>query len=227
MHPLKPHEEKILSHIYRYRMTTTRAVHRVFFATKEIAQAEHALRRLRRLDYVSPPRDLYRTSAGLETYFQLSARGAAYFGETEDLARPIQPQTLGKVYGVLAFCCLQTPLRHRLTLTEFQTSFSDLYRKGLPSANYYSDSVGERRVLGWIYVGYYAAEDRILQRCRAMLRQRQQIPMFRAMIEREEFAITVVTAHPAKKARLEERVAEKRLSCLFRATVVPELLFLL
>src|SRR5262249_54921321 len=134
---LAPVDEAILDHIRRYRMTTRRAVHRLFFAQEEIASADRALRRLRRLDCVSVPRDLYRAPAGLEQYFQLTERAAENLGEATDLARPIQPQTLGKVYGVLAFCCLQRTLRQRITLQEFQTSFPDLYRKGLPSANYY------------------------------------------------------------------------------------------
>lgn len=192
-------ESELLDHVLLYRITVREAVARQLFPGEELLVADRALEELRRAGHLRAY-ELYPH----RKYWALSPEAAAARQLDTYYAKPLAPEVLVRTFGVLAFCCLGTTPRRRLSLETFRTRFPDLYKPQLPSSWYYVDSESGKERLGYILVDFASDVMRLVRRVRRAVGQRlgSGLPAFAALIRNGEFTVTVVTAHEEKKARL-------------------------
>ncbi len=218
---LEERDLAILTHVFRYRMTVVDALTRLsFFNDQTPHAAKNVLRRLRHGGYLNSA-PLF----GTRRYYYLTPAAAHAIGETESVARVLPEQTKIDAFGMLTYCCCREPQQDKLTLAEFQHSFSDLFRKG-ERPNYYVDTTDARKRLGFIRVdrGGYGRWDRLIHRCRDDIAKRCDLPAFRSLINQGGFVFTLLTSLPQKAARIEETIREEGFPCEFRVVAIPEML---
>ena len=199
----------VREHVARYRMTVLAAVQQMpefkSFGRKRTAAFLHQLCRSRTLGHAP----LYRNRG----YFFLAARGSGsnadelQRGSTGDRYGPLSESAKIKNYAMLAFCCLGTRRRQRLSPADFNRCFPDLSRPGLPM-NYYVDTSQSKPRLGFVRVdaGGRGRWDRVLAKCQNDAEAHYADSGFRQFIDCQAFEITLITALPQKARRLAESI---------------------
>lgn len=218
---LEERDLAILEHVFRYRMTVVDVLVKLeFFDGNTPHAAKNVLRRLRHGGFLNSA-----PLHGTRRYYYLTPAAAHVLGVSEAVARALPEQTKVDAFGMLLYCCGREPQQEKLTLDEFQTGFAGLFRQG-ERPNYYIDSTGERKRLGFLRVdrGGFGRWDRLIHRCRDDIAKRCDLPEFRELIHRGGFVFTLVTSLPQKSDRIEEAVREQGFPCDFRVVPIPELL---
>ena len=222
----------LLEHIARYRMTVLPAVQQIpVVRHRGRKRIGSYLRQLCRTQVIGHA-PLYRN----RRYFYITPSDAAShdgIASTTGLGRrwgPLSERAKITNYAILTFCLLADTYRQRLTASDFQRHFPDLYRPGLP-LNYYVDASGSQPHLGFVRVdtGGRGRWDRVLAKCRNDLESHYAHSGFCQFIQREAFEITLITPLPQKARRLSESIAawsDPRAGMISICTM-PELLHLI
>ena len=216
---LQDRDMKILEHIERFRITTSTALHAMFYQGKETDAVTSTLRRLRQADYISsatlkPPRRFY---------YYLTRRTTRMLGLPASFADSLGEQALPTRYAILRFCC-GNEYRQVLRPSEFAEEFPECCNKHIPKEPYYYDSDGDAPRLSYLMVDLGADAGRTIRKCRRVFGERLKVDGFRRLIEGKAFSVTVLTQHASKKAAIE--AARKRaadFSYPIRIEVIPEL----
>ena len=232
-----PHwQRQLLEHVSRYRMTTLQAAAAsAFQSTTPIPVTKQRLSELVQ-DGLLGEAPVYRT----QLYYYLMSRGADELAETDaDQASspdsrpaygPLSEQAKIRAYAMLAFCCLSSEKRGRLTRDQFEHEMPSLYRPGMPM-NYYVVRRSNLPILGYLRVdsGGHGRWDRVVRKVRQDIESHWQHPGFRALIQKEAFEIAVVTAMPVKCERIRRALddAENRRPVPLRIAAVPQIIHLL
>jgi hypothetical protein len=157
---------------------------------------------------------------------ELHSSGLTYFRVIGD--RLPSDVALIRAFGIMDFCCGQSPRRPLIDHKELQQYFPTLFRHGLPSAHYLTSVDGQTR-LGHVRVDAVPSRiDRIVSRtCQLIDRYRSQ-PGFRELIASHQFEMTWVVATEQKANRLRPALAALSTSgAMVRVHVVPALIELI
>jgi hypothetical protein len=129
---IDPLANRVLAHVARYRLTVREAV-----ATVPALSDLDALSQRKLL------RDLERSgllaSAALHCnsrYYHLTRRAAEQQGLAADRCGPLSESAKLRHFALLAFCCLRSKRRERLTAAELQQHFPQLYLDGMTGTYY-------------------------------------------------------------------------------------------
>jgi hypothetical protein len=154
---------------------------------------------------------------------ELHSSGLAYFRVTDD--RMASDVALTRAFGVMDFCCGQTPKRPLIDHSELQQYFPELYRHGLPGTHYMSVMNGQPR-LGHVRVDAVPSRiDRIVSRTCQLIERYQKQLGFRELMASRQFEITYVVATEQKANRLRPALAALSTSgAMVRVHVVPALI---
>lgn len=234
---LQERDLDILQHVCRYKMTVARALQRQpFFAEAGPHALGNVIRRLREggwlqsawlYDGITSPAE-NSTLAPRYCYYHLTPAAAALLGEHPSIAQPLKDEPKIRAYAILAFCCFGDVQREKLTPQEYRDMFPELQRPG-ERTNYYIDTEGPRKRLGYIRVDYGGRGrwDRLISSCRDDVRKRCDKRAFREIILQGGFVITIITALEQKANRLQAALQEQQFPVDVRIHVVPELLELI
>lgn len=233
MNPVKqldPLDFDVLDHVARYKMGVPESVARLpSLEGWTPGRVKNTLKRLRGEGYLKTA-PLY----GDRTYDHLTREGAEALDlplegrDAERLGQPLAEVPKVRAYAVLAFCCLSTRARQRLTPDEFKQFFAEHDRPGLP-LSYYADH--EAKKLGFVRVdtGGRGRWDRVVERVRTDVERHQESDAFRESIGSEGLEVTLVTATEQKAGRLRAAFAEGEAfaAVTILVHVVPELVDLI
>ena len=157
---------------------------------------------------------------------ELHSSGLTYFRVTGD--RLASDVALTRAFGIMDFCCGQTPKRPMIDHSELQQYFPELYRHGLPGTHYLSVMNGQPR-LGHVRVDAVPSRiDRIVSRSCQLIERYQKQSGFRELMASRQFEITYVVATEQKANRLRPALAALSTSgAIVRVHVVPALIELI
>ncbi len=220
---LSDRDQEILDHVARYRMTTREVVHELFFRDAEVNAATKVLTRLLVGGCLSRYR-LHDTHA----YWTLSLRTARQRGLHAKTAEALGYEASIHHYGILLFCCAGPTKRTILTRLEFQSRFPQLFDRHLLRAPYYIDEQEGQQRLGLVLIDGGVDLVRLVRKCHAAIHRRSSMPAFMELLRNRGFVLTVVTAYPEKKERLQKAFEEDEYeSVLYRVVVRSPLASLL
>lgn len=215
-----PTRDAILARAVRFGLTTAEDVHAHVCPGVGLNAVRKALAKLVEAGWLAahplPNRDKYFVpgkAAVLE--LGLDPRKAGAFG----------PQALPARLGVLLYCG-----RHPVTkptADEFRRQFADLCRPGLSAANYVIEP-GERFRVGWLHVDHGADPPKVTAKLRTLVRDRRELPAFRAAMLAGEFFVAVLVPTDGRGDHLRRAYARRPMRGIDVTFVtVPELLPLL
>jgi hypothetical protein len=219
---LTERDQEILEHVRRYRLTTTEALRRFFFAEAKAGAEKNVLRRL--IGEHLQARPLY----AKKVYYQLTPSAARTLGEPEEIAEPLGPQAIVRVYGVFAYCCLGSKDKTVLTRREFVSAFKSFAEQvDLTQSHYYLDYDGSTVRLGQIVVEQGGEYQRLITKCRRIVERGREIPGLQEIIADELLVIALVLAEASKRDALYAQLRKNPLPVWCRVEVVPELSYLM
>lgn len=209
-----------LRHIQRFRITTRSALQRMLFTKTPGAVGNH-LQRLRDRGLVEG------SDLGANRYYSLTKLGLKILDERPDSQKPLGADALMERFGVLEFCARAPESRSKYRPREFARDFPELSTPNVSSANYYLDSDGEQRKLGWVHVHRTADPRRDRARLlRKVLERRSQHAKWQQVFEGGMFALGLVVPSQRRADDLRELLAEDWKDIALRIEVVEELLYL-
>jgi hypothetical protein len=217
---------RVLTHVARYRLSVREAV----AALPTVSDLDPW--RQRKLLSDLEQSGLLASAAlhGNSRYYHLTRRAADEHGLAADRCGSLSESAKLRHFALLAFCCLRSTRRERLTAAELRQHFPQLYRDGMPGTYYVELTPGVRRLgLARIDAGRRGRWDRILQTCRDDVYSHALQPGFRKLIQAGQFEITILTPFQSKADRLRDALhADPGMQRLpVRAVALPELLPLL
>jgi hypothetical protein len=213
---------EIFEHLTRYHITTREVLRRLFFSDSEENAVTKVTSRLTLHGYLNryelyPPR----------TYFVVGPRAASLLGISPKKTKELGPQSLIREYATLAFCCLGTERRERLSVSEIRKRHEQLLQPKLDSSHYYLDNDGETTRLAYIRVDYGGPPEHIVRKCKEDLADRYCHQAFKELIDSDRFLIAIVTARKEKAAAIHEAIKLRQWPNRFRIEVVPDLVNLI
>ena len=200
---LTDRDRQIIDHVARYRLTFREIVQKLFLPECDINAVTKVLSRL--------------TVAGLLARHQLhnmrycwtlSVKSALQRGLDDKRANALGYEAAVYHYGVLMFCCGGGTLRQLLTSKEVDQQFPEHSHRSLLRSAYYVDHHDGQDRLGLILVDRGEDYQRLVRKCRREVYRRQEIPAFFKRIREGGFVISIVTAFPEKKAKLEQALED-------------------
>ena len=219
---LTERDQEILEHVRRYRLTTTEALRKYFFPEAKAGAEKNVLRRLVG-DHLQA-RPLY----AKKVYYQLTPSAARTLGEPEEVAEPLGPQALVRVYGVFAFCCLGSRDKTVLTRREFISAFKEFAEQvDLTQSHYYLDYDSKTVRLGQIVVEQGGEYQRLITKCRRIIERGREIPGLQEIIADELMVIALILAEESKREALCAQLRKNPLPVWCRVEVAPELGYLM
>jgi hypothetical protein len=145
-------------------------------------------------------------------------------------ARALSEDAKIRHFASLVFCCLQGKTRVRLTPADYHQHFPDLLRHG-GSTQHYIETFESSATLGYLRVdaGNHGRWDRIVAKARDDVRAHLARSAYQPFIESGSIEVHIVTALPAKAARIERTLQEtpQRLPIPIRVTAIPALINLI
>lgn len=195
---IEPAVEALLEHVSRYRLSTFAVMSQL---PQFVGRSPRYLRRV--LRYC---RDAQLMSSAIlhsgSRYWFLEAVGAERCGLDTGRSGPLSENAKIRAYAMLLFCFCSDRTRHLLTGSELCGTLAVLHRQGMP-ATYYLDPSGDGNIgLARIDAGRHGRWDRIVNTIKSDITQHLGLPGFRDFIDADRFEISVLTAFPAKAARL-------------------------
>jgi hypothetical protein len=153
-------------------------------------------------------------------YYRLTPAGAKLIGAPEEIARPLGPQALPKMLGILGFCSAGA-CRDRYTRKEFIDDFPEL-AKDLLGKDYHTDFFldfdGQHARLGQMVVDLGGDYKKLILKCRGRLREYLDIPGIRDIVADGLFTFAIIVAEEEKAQAIRLALKEKPL----RARVIVE-----
>jgi hypothetical protein len=153
-------------------------------------------------------------------YYRFTPAGAKLIGAPEEIARPLGPQALPKMLGILGFCSA-APNRERYTRQEFIDDFPEL-AKYLLGKDYHTDFFldfdGQNARLGQIVVDLGGDYKKQISKCRVRLREYLDIAGIRDIVADGLFTFAIIVAEEEKAQAIRQALKEKPL----RSRVIVE-----
>lgn len=212
--------EAILARILRFGLTTADDVHRHVCPDVSLNAVRKMLAKLVKTGWLNayplPEREKYYV-AGKAAVLEhaLDPRKSSAFG----------PLALPTRIGMLLYCS-RHPVK-KPSSEEFKQQFTDLCRPGLSVTNYVYE-LGERFRIGWLIVDHGAEPKRVLSKIRSVVRERKQLPAFKAAMLKEEFFVTVIAPSDGRCEHLGRLYLRHTLPLIdVQFVTIPELLPLL
>lgn len=209
--PLPPasRERELLEHVRRYRLTTAAALKTLFFADQADSTVRYHTRRLVEADKLAS----CRLPSG-RAYYHFTPQAAREYGAPRSGGVAPGAQALARALGVLAYCCLDTATRLRLTPEELESLYPGLSGPGaLTFEDYCLDTDPRDRAFRYLTALKVDAEgaqpDGFLTSIRRQLERGEDIPLFRQLRKEKLFSVAIVTAEPSKRAAFHAAI-EKR-----------------
>lgn len=215
-----PSREAILARIQRFGLTTADDVHRHVCNAVSLNAVRKMLGKYVETGWLNayplPEREKYYVAgkaAILE--YGLDPRKSSAFG----------PLALPTRIGILLYCSRHPVIKP--SPDEFKRQFTDFCRPGLSVINYVFET-GERFRIGWLIVDHGAEPKRVLSKVRDVVRERKQLPAFKAAMLKEEFFVAVIAPSEGRSAHLQRMYQRHPLPLIdVRFVTIPELLPLL
>ncbi len=212
--------EAILARILRFGLTTADDVHRHLCPEVSLNAVRKMLAKLVSSGWLNayplPERDKYFV-AGKKAVLEhaLDSRKSVAFG----------PLALPTRIGVLLYCSRHPVIKP--SADEFKRQFTDLCRPGLSVTNYIYET-GARLRIGWLLVDHGTEPKKVVSKIRSVVRDRKELPAFRAAMLKEEFFIAVLAPSDGRCEHLRRVYARQPLRLIdVRFVPIPELLPLL
>lgn len=215
---LTERDRRIFRHVKRYRLTTRKALQRLFWPTSE----EGMKTRVRELtgSYLRA-----QPLAGREKYYQLTPEAARLLGQPE-LAEPLGVQACARAYALLAYCCLLDGERIRYGREEFGADFPELLAADTAFEKHdyvlEQDADGARR-LARVVIDYGAEASTAVRKCRRILSQATENPALQPHHAEGRFVVVLLTSDPAKRDTLEAALDAEALDHVLPVQVIPTL----
>lgn len=213
-------QKHILSHVARYRLTIDQAVHRIFYSDATRDAARKSLERLATKGLLQLDRVRNRN------FYYLTPKASSLLGVPPTRADALGAQTLVENFAVLAFCCLGSDLRERLTAAEFSTAFPEFAQaNGISPAHqhYYYDRHEQNWYLARATVDTGASLAAIRRKCRHIARHAANTETLCDMVAQRRFMVTVLTGEESKATALAESLAKEKTNIQYRVVLVPEI----
>jgi len=210
---LTERDREFLDHLRRYRGSTPSIVTPTICNGSE-AVSKKLISRLR--DYVASD------PIGTKTvYYRLKPAGTKLLGAPEEISRPLGPQALPKVLGIVDFCCAGPKKRTRYTRQEFIEDFPELVKELLGKdyhTDFFIDADGEQARFGQIVVDLGGDYQKLLSKCRVRLREYLDVGHMRDIVADGLFTFAIVVAEEEKAASIRTALLHRPL----QATVIVE-----
>lgn len=153
-------------------------------------------------------------------YCRFTPAGAKLIGAPEEIARPLGPQALPKMLGILGFCS-SSPSRDRYIRSEFVDDFPELAKELLGKdyhTDFFLDFDGEHARLAQMVVDLNGDYKKLISKCRVRLREYLEYAGMRDIVADGLFTIAIIVAEEEKAQAIRLSLKEKPL----RARVIVE-----
>jgi hypothetical protein len=218
-------DERILAHVLRFRVTTYEALKRLFFPENGLDAVKSWVRRMQTGGYLRSAHLL-----APRRYYYLTPKAARLFGASDKVARDLEGGGLLRVYGILAYCCMEGRVRRKLSRQEFEGTLPELVQPSLvaSSTSYYLDDdevLGRpsKRRLGFVLVDSGRASRRIHSQVRHVIAERFKFPEWRQLFADDRFILAIVTVSPQRKEAIEKTLRASSHTVPWRVAVVSDL----
>lgn len=220
--------EAVLSHISRYRLTTTAALDEVIFGGN-VQRRKNVIKKLGvksekpavkgTEQLVSHPL----TDRNKTVYYQLTEEAGIERGAPVTAYSSINSQNRIVFLGCLAFCCLGPIKRERLTPEELagHEIGSHLGNTAQQQVDYYLDHDGNTVRLGRILVDFSTDAAKLLGKARKIAETLSEKKELRPLITDKLFVISIVVAEEEKRQSLIDQLRKKPLPVWTRVEAYP------
>lgn len=153
-------------------------------------------------------------------YYVLTRRGAVALGLPKKKRRGLSHDAALKHLGTL-WLCLRLGIGKR-SAADFCVACPELCRRGLPAGDYGIDA--EDRLV-WLVVDHGGTAARLAAKAAAVVARREQLPVFRELIDAGGFGVALAVPTAEKAAEVEAALTAVTInsSVTVRVQVVPEL----
>ena len=186
---------QILRHVGIYWITLRVVLDRLFFAG---ASSANVLKRLRTENLLQSRKGL----AGQLSYYQLTEAGASLLSLPESRARDLAPQSLHVHLGLLWYCCMMEPPRHRLE----KAALSQLFGDDPPTGHHCLEAGPKPRVLRAYVPGSDAKAHSVLRHAREFLDAAREKPSVRSWIELRQYGLAILVETESRRQAIERQV---------------------
>ena len=200
-------DEEILLHVSRYRLTTRKVLHELFFADSQINAVSKVTTKLVDRGYLREwpaPGEPKKHPK----YFSAGPAAAGRYGIPRKVASrgPFGPQSLPTRLGILLFCCAGPIKRQCLTTKEVRAYKEALVAKGVQASQYYFEDFGGQRstALGQIRVDTDSDPAVLVRNCERDLNVRRTHAVYDYLIENGSYHFSIVTATESKREAIRD-----------------------
>lgn len=215
---LTERDRRIFLHVRRYRMTTRKALRRLFWPASEEGM------RTRVRDLTGPYLQAH-PLFGREKYYQLTPTAARLVGDSA-VAEPLGPQARAQRFALLSYCCLGEGTRVRYRAEEFADDFPDLVGDAgdFTKRDYVleEDADGDRRLVR-VLIDYGGDVGTAVRKCRKVLADAAGQSSFRAHYDEGRFVVALLTGEEPKRLALEAALDAEGLSHVLPVRVISNL----
>lgn len=195
-------QQRILDHVYRYRITTPQVLQRIVLPQHTIDDVRFTYRELKRKNLLAVGQ-LYHG----QPYYSLTPTAAKLYNTTD--YGPYDERTVVDPFAMLMFCTEDEYSRRKLSPMDMQqdSALSTLIKPGVRPHMYYVDTVHNR--LGYAKVDrgmHYVKAPQSLEKALKTHTEWTRI----IAEDGSPFVYTILTAHQKKKDRLLERLSRVR-----------------
>lgn len=205
-------DEEILRHVSRYRLTTRKVLHRVFFPDSQMNAVTKVTQKLVERGFLRK-HPLPGEPKTHPLYFMAGpAAGGRYGIPRKAVERgALGPQSLPTRLGILLFCCGGPRRRECLTVSEVAQKRKGLDAKGVHAAQYYwEDFDGAQPLsLGQIRVDLDTDPSTLMRNCERDLAARREHAVYRHLIDNGRFLFSIVTATEPKAEAIRDAVRRR------------------
>lgn len=225
---LNSRDQRILAHMYAFRITTNEAIHRLFFQRRTLDAAKAWVYRMRRHGYVESLTLFGRTKCHYLTKQSLRRLYGEY---VESDLGPVIAQQMADAYARLWFCCLDDETRE---LVGTGDAFRQLSRSILPDASrrrngrtddlFHDTSTSPAR-LGCLLVDHAWTPEQVLERYDELVETKLADATCRSLASnRGGLIVAILTTWDGKARTIEDAIGDGNESVPYRTVVVPRLL---
>jgi len=216
-----PIEASILSHIKRYGVTT--AVAACMASVRGMTSCEKSEERLEAL---VRKKELERcTLDGRTRCYRIAS---APTNPASATMKQLSTQKRMRLFGCLAFCCLQEVNRHKVTANELKNTLPEIAQTTGSAVSHYVVETQEKKRFGFLRVdvGGHGRWDRVVATFAKDLRRHLNLLEIQNLAQVHAFEAALVTALPDKAERIKQQMEKYRtvFPIPIRVEAVPRLI---
>lgn len=214
-------EQHIVEHVGRYRVTVSSILAHAKIVP-DLRSAAVVLEELGDSGWLAKA-ELCTTSGKPTHYFHLGQKGAQLLGHDPEMAKPLKRDARIECLAIASFCCSGNAPRVLFTKSEFMETFKALWFPGQPVRYYLEKGQKGAMRLAFLKVDRDGDGrwDRLIDTCARFLRQRidprgvapahaPKVKTFAALVQKQQFQFTVLTALPEKKRAIDLELERRR-----------------